>query len=58
MQKKMFDAHVQKQNLKLKDLELAVKEKDKEIRFQAMKIKELVYAGTDSHREAIIKRDY
>ena len=29
----MFDAHVQKQNLKIKDLELSLKEKDKEIRF-------------------------
>ena len=25
---------------------------------QALKIKELLYAGTDQHREQIIKRDY
>ena len=58
MQKKMFDKHVQKLNLKIKQLEQSLTEKDKEIRFQALKIKELVYAGTDTHREQIIRRDY
>ena len=33
-------------------------EKDKELRMQAIKIKELIYAGTDTHREKIIKNDY
>ncbi len=35
-----------------------IKEKDKELRMQAIKIKELVYAGTDTHREKIINKDY
>jgi hypothetical protein len=35
-----------------------IKEKDKELRMQAIKIKELIYAGTDTHREKIIKNDY
>ena len=35
-----------------------MKEKDKELRIQALKIKEIVYAGTDYQREKIIKRDY
>ena len=34
-----------------------LKDRDKEVRLQAIKIKELVYAGTDIHRNAIIKRD-
>jgi hypothetical protein len=39
-------------------LENTIKEKDKEIRLQAYKLKELVYAGTDTHREKLIKRDF
>ena len=35
-----------------------LKEKDKELRMQAMKIKEIVYAGSDTSRQQIIKRDY
>ena len=58
MQKKMFDKHVQKLNLKIQQLQQVIKEKDKELRMQALKIKELVYAGTDTHREQIIKKDF
>jgi hypothetical protein len=47
MQKKMFDQHVHKQNVKIQQLQQHMKEKDKELRMQALKIKELVYAGTD-----------
>ena len=32
IQKKMFDSHVQKQNLKIKQQEQLLKEKDKELR--------------------------
>ena len=53
----MFDKHVQKQNLKIQHFEKIMKEKDKELRMQALKIKELVYAGTDYNRQQIIKRD-
>jgi len=35
-----------------------MKEKDKELRMQAMKIKELVYAGTDQHRQQIVRKDF
>ena len=58
MQKKMFDKHVQKLNLEIQNQQQSLKEKDKELRMQALKIKELVYAGTDTHREQIIRRDY
>lgn len=58
MQKKMFEKHNQKQNLKIQNYELLLKEKDKELRMQAMKIKEIVYAGTDASRQKIIKRDF
>ena len=58
MQKKMFDKHVQKLNLEIQNQQQALKEKDKELRMQALKIKELVYAGTDTRREQIIRRDY
>lgn len=57
MQKKLFDKHVFNQNQRIHQLELILKDKEKEIRLQAIKIKELVYAGTDHHRNAIIKRD-
>ena len=30
---------------------MTIKEKDRELRLQALKIKELVYAGTDANRE-------
>ena len=46
MQKKMFDKSIQKFNLKIMEQEKLLKEKDKELRMQALKIKELVYAGT------------
>ena len=58
MQKTIFDKHVHKLNCRIKQLEDGQKDKDKEIRMQAHKIKELVYAGTDVHRERIIKNDY
>lgn len=45
MQKKMFDKHTQKLNLKIQQMEQTIKEKDTEIRMQALKIKELIYAG-------------
>ena len=54
----MFDKHTQKLNFKIQEQEQLIKEKDKELRMQALKIKELLYAGTDQHREQIIKRDY
>lgn len=46
MQKKMFDKSIQKYNMKIQEQEKLLKEKDKELRMQALKIKELVYAGT------------
>ena len=58
MQKKMFDKHTQKLNLQIQQQAGLIKEKDKELRMQAIKIKELVYAGTDVQREKIIKKDY
>jgi hypothetical protein len=58
MQKKMFDKNIQRLNLQINQLNQIVKEKDKELRMQAIKIKELIYAGTDTHREKIIKNDY
>lgn len=57
MQKKMFDKSIQKFNLKIQEQEKLLKEKDKELRMQALKIKELVYAGTQVQRDQIIKRD-
>jgi|TARA_B110000285_G_C15080242_1_gene593077 hypothetical protein len=36
------------------DQDKKLKEKDKEIRLQALKIKELVYAGSDGKRQSII----
>jgi hypothetical protein len=44
--------------LQINQLTQLLKEKDKELRMQAIKIKELVYAGTETHREKIIKNDY
>ena len=37
--------------MKIGQLEMAIKEKDRELRLQALKIKELVYAGTETNRE-------
>lgn len=45
-------------NLKMQNYENMMKEKDKELRMQAMKIKELVYAGTDVQRQQIIRKDF
>ncbi len=39
-------------------LEQLIKEKDSEIRMQALKIKELVYAGGPMQIQAIVKKDY
>ena len=39
-------------------MEQIIKEKDKEIRMQAIKIKEFLYAGTDHNRDKIVKNDY
>lgn len=58
MQKKMFDKHTQKLNLKIQQLEQVIKEKDSEIRMQALKIKELIYAGGTEKTQAIVRRDF
>ena len=58
MQKKLFDKHLLEQNKVIKQHEQALKEKDKELRMQGLKIKELMTAGTDVHRNKIIKKDY
>jgi hypothetical protein len=62
MQKKMFDNNIQKYNLKIQNMEQIIKEKDKELKMQANKIKELVYSGNVSQydmktREQIIRKD-
>ena len=62
MQKKMFDNNLQKYNLKIQNMEQIIKEKDKELKMQANKIKELVYSGNVSQydmktREQIIRKD-
>lgn len=62
MQKKMFDNNIQKYNLKIQNMEQIIKEKDKELKMQATKIKELVYSGNVSQydmktREQIIRKD-
>ena len=54
----MFDKNIQRLNIEVNNLKQLIKEKDKELRMQAIKIKELVYAATDTHREKIIKNDY
>ena len=48
MQKKMFDNNIQKYNMKIQNMEQIIKEKDKELKMQANKIKELVYSGNAS----------
>jgi len=48
---------MQEQNLKIKEMEVMLKEKDKEIKIQALKIKELLNADRAT-RQKIIKRDY
>jgi hypothetical protein len=48
MQKKMFDNNIQKYNVKIQNMEQIIKEKDKELKMQANKIKELVYSGNSS----------
>ena len=58
LQKKMFDNHNQKQNMKIINMEKSLKEKDKELRLQAVKLKQLVYAESESKRESIIRNDY
>jgi hypothetical protein len=40
------------------DQDKKLKERDKEIRLQALKIKEIVYAGSDAKRQSIIQKDY
>jgi hypothetical protein len=58
MQKAMFDKHTQKQNLKIVNLEQQIKEKDKELRMMALKIKELVYAGGYDQIQKIVQKDF
>ena len=58
MQKKLFDKHVLAQNKVIKQHEQSIKEKDKELRMQALKIKELMTAGTDAQRNKIIRKDF
>ena len=58
MQKKLFDKHLHAQNKVIKQHEQSLKEKVKELRMQGLKIKELMNAGTDFHRNKIIKKDY
>ena len=57
MQKKVFDKNMLEQVNKVKKLEDSIKEKDKEIRLQAIKLKELMSVDV-SGRKAIIKRDF
>lgn len=57
MQKKIFDKNQREQNLKVKKLEEMVKEKDKEIKLQAIKLKELMNSDRNG-RQQIIKRDF
>ena len=57
MQKQMFDKHTQKLNLKIANLEQLIKDKDKELRMQALKIKELMNADPVQKKQ-IIQRDF
>lgn len=57
MQKKVFDKHMHEQQSKVKKLEDAAKEKDKEIRLQAIKLKELMTAD-QAGRKQIVMRDF
>lgn len=57
MQKKIFDKNQREQNLKVKKMEEMVKEKDKEIKLQAIKLKELMNSDRNG-RQQIIKRDF
>lgn len=53
----MFDKHTQKLNLKINQLEQELKDKVKELRMQALKIKELMNAD-DLQRKQIISKDF
>ena len=57
MQKKIFDKNLQEMNLKVAYLENLIKEKDKEVKMQALKIRELMNTDTVS-RKKLIKRDF
>lgn len=50
MQKKVFDKNMLEQQNKVKKLEESIKEKDKEIRLQAIKLKELMNADSSGRK--------
>lgn len=57
MQKKLFDKTLQEMNAKIKDMEVLLREREKEVKIQALKIKELMRLD-NSGRKKVIKRDH
>jgi hypothetical protein len=57
MQKKSFEKMISEFKVKVQDLEFQMKDKDKEIKMQAIKIKEIM-SFDKTKRSQVIKRDF